>query len=172
MHYYLDVTDRQEVKLIPKPAFDDIISTMVKYPVKQVRIFQRGPWGAYCYRDLFEVEGLECNAWNELAGPELNIFIDIGRDFLVNMPVMNLLEHGREFVGPHIDETLPGMIPFNVWLDDGYFPEPVPQEGSSMPVHNHPDTDYVKRHFNEPLGRYETCYIAETTLVRIRWKKE
>jgi hypothetical protein len=30
-----------------------------------------------------------------------------------------------------------------------------------MPIHNHPGTDYVKKHFNEPLGRYETYYIAE-----------
>jgi len=28
-------------------------------------------------------------------------------------------------------------------------------------VHNHPSTSYVSRLFNEPLGRYETYYIAE-----------
>jgi hypothetical protein len=161
MHFYLDVTDPGNMKLLPKAAFDDIIDTMVKYPVKEVKIFQPGPWGAYRYRDLFKVDGLECNAWNELAGPELNILIDIGTGYLINMPVMNLLEHGEEFVGPYIHHHLPGMIPFDVWLNDGYFPEPVPQERSSMPVHNHPSTDYVKRHFNEPLGRYETYYIAE-----------
>ena len=161
MYYYLDVTDTKQMKLIPKAAFDDILSTMVKYPVKEVKIFQPGPWGAYRYKDLFKVDGLECNAWNELAGPELNILIDIGTDFLINMPVMNLLEHAEKFVGPYINKNLPGMIPYDVWLDDGYFPEPVPQERSSMPVHNHPDTDYVKRHFNEAIGRYETYYIAE-----------
>ena len=161
MHYYLDVTDTKQIKLLPKPAFDDIIGTMVKYPVKEVKIFQPGPWGAYRYRDLFEVEGLECNAWNELAGPELNILIDIETEYLINMPVMNLLEHAEEFVGPYIHENLPGMIPYDVWLNDGYFPETVPQERSSMPIHNHPSTDYVKRHFNESLGRYETYYIAE-----------
>ncbi len=30
-----------------------------------------------------------------------------------------------------------------------------------MPIHNHPSTDYVRRHFNEIIGRYETYYIAE-----------
>ncbi len=161
MDYYLEVTDVQQVKLIPKPAFDDILSTMVKYPVKEVKIFQPGPWGAYRHKDLFNVEGLEISAWNELAGPELNILIDIEEGYLINMPVTNLLEHAEEFVGRHIHEKLPGLIPFDVWLDDGYFPEPVPQERSSMPIHNHPSTDYVKRNFNEPLGRYETYYIAE-----------
>ena len=42
-----------------------------------------------------------------------------------------------------------------------YFPKPTPAERTSMPIHSHPGTDYVKRHFNEPLGRYETYYIAE-----------
>ncbi|MCI5754757.1 MAG: hypothetical protein MR241_00500, partial [Firmicutes bacterium] len=42
-----------------------------------------------------------------------------------------------------------------------YFPEPQPAERISMPIHNHPGSDYVKKHFNEPLGRYETYYIAE-----------
>jgi hypothetical protein len=161
MDFYLDVTNLEQIKLIPKIAFDDIISTMVKYPVKEVKIFQPGPWGAFRHKDLFDVKGLEINAWNELAGPELSILIDIDAGYLINMPVMNLLEHAEEFVGPYINENLPGMIPYDVWLNDGYFPEPVSQERSSMPIHNHPSTDYVKRHFNEPLGRYETYYIAE-----------
>ncbi len=161
MDYYMDITDLQQAKLLPKTAFDDIIGTLVKYPVKEVKIFQPGPWGAFRHKDLFDVKGLEINAWNELAGPELNILVNIGEDYLINMPVTNLLEHPVELLGEYIHTNLPGMIPFDVWLNDGYFPEQVPQERSSMPIHSHPSTDYVKRHFNEQLGRYETYYIAE-----------
>jgi hypothetical protein len=64
-------------------------------------------------------------------------------------------------VGPYLHQTLPGMFPLDIWLDDGYFPKPTPAERISMPIHNHPGTDYVKRHFNEPIGRYETYYICE-----------
>ena len=46
-----------------------------------------------------------------------------------------------------------------IWLDDGYF-EKQPAERTSMPIHNHPGTEYVKRHFNEPLGA-KTYYIVE-----------
>ena len=53
------------------------------------------------------------------------------------------------------------MLPMDVWLDDGYFPEKTPAERISMPIHNHPSTQYVQRKFNEPLGRYETYYICE-----------
>lgn len=61
----------------------------------------------------------------------------------------------------HLAESFPGLFPMDVWLDDGYFPKPTPAERISMPIHNHPSTDYVRSHFKEPLGRYETYYIAE-----------
>jgi len=31
----------------------------VRQPVKEVNIIQPGPWGAYRYRDLFDVPGLK-----------------------------------------------------------------------------------------------------------------
>jgi len=161
MDYWLEAIDHGGLKLVPREAYDGIMQTLVEYPVKEVPIYQPGPWGACRYRDLFEVPGLECNAWNELAGPELSMLVDVGREEMLNMPAMNLMQYAEKFVGRHIAETYPGLFPMDVWLDDGYFPKPQPAERTSMPIHNHPDTDYVRRHFKEPLGRYETYYIAE-----------
>ncbi|HUU94156.1 MAG TPA: hypothetical protein VM487_00320 [Phycisphaerae bacterium] len=149
------------LKLLPREAYDGVMQTVVRYPVKEVPIFQPGPWGAYRYKDIFDLPGLECNAWNELAGPELSMLIDVGREEMINMPTMNLMQYAEQFVGPHIHQTYPNLFPMDVWLDDGYFPQPTPAERISMPIHNHPGTDYVPRHFKEPLGRYETYYIAE-----------
>lgn len=161
MDFYVEAIDFEELKLVPLRAYDEIIQTMVQYPIKEVKIFQPGPWGAYRYKDLFEVPGLECNAWNELAGPELSILIDVGREKMLNIPFVALMQYAEQLVGPYINKTYPELFPLDVWLDDGYFPNPEPAERISMPIHNHPGTDYVKRHFNEPLGRYETYYIAE-----------
>lgn len=110
---------------------------------------------------MWNVPGLKCNAWNELAGPELSMLIDIGDNKVINMPTMNLMQYAEQFVGPYLAKTYPELFPMDVWLDDGYFPKPTPAERTSMPIHNHPSTSYVQRHFNEPLGRYETYYIAE-----------
>ena len=161
MDGWIEGIEFDELKLLPRKSYDVIMQMLVTYPIKEVKIFQPGPWGAYRYKQLWNVPGLECNAWNELAGPELSILVDIGRDVLLNMPVTNLMQYPEKFVGAYLHKTLPGMFPLDVWLDDGYFPKPTPAERISMPIHNHPSTDYVKRHFNEPLGRYETYYIAE-----------
>lgn len=161
MDAYVEAIETDSLKLVPRGAYDEIIQTLVQYPVKEVKIYQPGPWGAYRYRDLFEVPGLECNAWNELAGPELSILVDVGLEEMLNIPFVALMQYPRELVGSYIDEHFKHLFPMDVWLDDGYFPRPEPAERISMPIHNHPSTDYVKRRFNEPLGRYETYYIAE-----------
>ena len=161
MDYYAEAIAFESLKVMPASSYDCIIRTLLKYPVKEVPIYQPGPWGAYRYKDLFDVPGLECNAWNELAGPELSMLIDVGLPEMLNMPTMNLLQYAERFVGPYIAETYPALFPLDVWLDDGYFPKPEKAERISMPMHNHPSTEYVKRHFKEPLGRYETYYIAE-----------
>ncbi len=161
MDWYVEAIDYSDFKMLPKTAYNEIVKEMLKYPVKEVEIYQPGPWGAYRYKDFWDIPGLECNAWNELAGPELSILIDIGAPKMLNIPFVNLMQYPKELVGSYLDKTYPHLFPLDAWLDDGYFPKKTPAERTSMPIHNHPSTDYVKKHFNEPLGRYETYYIAE-----------
>nr|MBQ4319737.1 hypothetical protein [Clostridia bacterium] len=161
MDYYIEGIEYDTIKLVPRAAYDEMMQTLVKYPIKQVKEFQPGPWGAYRYRDLFNVPGLGCNAWNRLASPELSVLIDVGADEFIDVPLTSLMQYGRELCGDYLNEKYPDLFPLEIWLDDGYFPEKQPAERISMPVHNHPSSAYVKEHFNEPLGRYETYYIAE-----------
>lgn len=159
--YYVQAVSADDLKLMPMESYREIASTLVKYPIKEVEIYQPGPWGGYRFKDLWDVKGLSCSGWNELAGVELGVMADIGDGIVINMPFSNMTYYGKELVGETIDKEYPGLFPLSVWCDDGYFEKPVSQERSSMPIHNHPSTDYVKKHFNEPLGRYETYYIME-----------
>lgn len=161
MDYYIEAINFDDLKLVPRKAFDEMLYTLVSYPIKGVRMFQPGPWGAYRYKDLFNVPGLECNAWNRSVGPELSMLIDVGRGKFINMPFVNVMQYGEKVVGALINKTYPKLFPFEIWLDDGYFSKPESAERTSMPIHSHPSSEYVKRHFKEPLGRYETYYIAE-----------
>ena len=161
MDYYVEAVDDGNLKMVSRAAYDEIISTAVTHPIKQVQIFQPGPWGAYRYRDLWDIPGLECSAWNKMSGPEMSVVIDFGAADMLNIPLINLLQYNDQVTGPKVSRMYPDLFPLDIWLDDGYFPEPQPAERISMPIHNHPDSSYVARHFGEPLGRYETYYIAE-----------
>jgi hypothetical protein len=162
MDFYIENYFEGDLVLIPREAYDEIMSTLVKYPIHEVKIFSPGPWGAYRYHDMdYQVEGLENNAWNKIAGPELRILIDFGGERSISMPMLNTMQYGKELVGELIDKKYPGLFPLDIWLDDGWHPTPQPAERISMPMHIHPSSKYVEDNFNEPLGRYETYYIAE-----------
>ncbi len=167
--YYLQAITWDSLKLVPAAAYDEVLRTLMCYPIKQVKEFQPGPWGAYRYRDLFNVPGLGCNAWNRLASPELSVLIDVGCEEMLEMPLTSLMKYNEELTGKELAEKYPDLFPMEIWLDDGYFPEPQPAERISMPIHTHPGTDYVRSHFNEPLGRYETYYIAEAYVGANTW---
>ena len=162
MDFYIENYFTDDLVLVPRAAYDEIMSTLVKYPIHEVKIFSPGPWGAYRYLDMdYGVEGLANNAWNKIAGPELRILINFGGERSISMPMLNAMQYGKELVGELIDRQYPGLFPLDIWLDDGYHPTPQPAERISMPMHIHPSSKYVEDHFNEPLGRYETYYIAE-----------
>lgn len=161
MDYWVEAVDPANLKIIPGASFDEIVRRLLDYPIKEIKIYQPGPWGAYRYKDFWDVPGLECNAWNELAGPELGVIVDLGDGVRFEMPMLNVMHYQERLLGKHLAEAYPRLFPMDVWLDDGYFPKPEPVERTAMPIHNHPSTSYVKRHFNEPLGRYETYYICE-----------
>ncbi len=162
MDFYVENYFENDLVLIPRAAYDEIMSTLVKYPIHEVKIFSPGPWGAYRYEQMdYGVEGLSNNAWNKIAGPELRILIDFGGKRSVSMPMLNAMQYGKELVGQLIDSRYPGLFPLDIWLDDGWHPTKQPAERISMPMHIHPSSKYVEDHFDEPLGRYETYYIAE-----------
>lgn len=163
MDYYVQAIENDALNLVPRKAFDIILSTLAASPTKNVKYAQPGPWGAYRFRDTrWNMPELSNNAWNSLISPnELAMLVDIGREKMLKMPAENLMLYPELFVGPYLHKTFPRLIPLYIWLDDGYFPKPEPAERTSMPIHNHPGTAYVNRHFREPMGRYETYYIAE-----------
>jgi len=162
MDFYVDAVNAGDLKMLPFPAYQAVIDELVRGPIKQVKITQPGPWGSYRFKQIYdEIPGLENMAWNELAGIELSILIDLDGAATLNIPCQNIMQRPVEMVGEYVHQTYPDLLPLQVWLDDGYFDKPVPYERGSMPIHNHPDTDYNRRNFNEPLGRYETYYIVE-----------
>ncbi len=162
MDLYVEAVDPENLKLLTQSAYQEMIDELVKQPIKQVKITQPGPWGSYRFKEIYdEIPGLENMAWNELAGIELSILVDLDGQATLNIPCQNAMQRPVAMVGEKVHKTWPDLLPLQVWLDDGYFKDPVPYERGSMPIHNHPDSAYNARNFNEPLGRYETYYIVE-----------
>ncbi len=163
MDWYVDDNENDQPKLLPGQVYDDLVSTLVKYPLRFKKVFMPGPWGGHKFRDHFNMPELANCAWNiEVSGGDSSLVVDIGIGSYFEIPFHNLyMQYPVEVVGPYCHKKYPGLFPIQVGIDDGYFPEPVSHERRAMPVHLHPDTKYAKKNFNEPLGRYEVYYIVE-----------
>jgi len=161
MDYYIDALDAGDMKMLPRKAYDEIVRTLADYPVKCIETYQGGPWGAYRFKQLENIEGLECNAWHTMTSPDLSMEVDFGGEKMLNLPFILLMQYPDKLVGNYVAEKYPMLFPFQVGLDDGWFPKPTPRERTAMPMHNHPGIDYCKKNFNEIYGRYETYYIVE-----------
>ena len=161
MDFYVEAVDPQKLVMMSKDAYTTVINRVLDYPVKQVKIFMPGAWGATRFKQLWEVPGLDNSAWNNISSPKLDMIVDVN-GMQIRLPSVNLLQYGERFVGKYWNEKVPKWWPLLAALDDGYFDDPeTPMERTAMPHHNHPSTDYVRRNFNEQFGRYETYYIVE-----------
>ena len=162
MDFYVEAVEPENLTLIPRREYDELMSTLVKYPIKQVRTFMPGAFGGYRYKQLWDVEDPGNSAWNSISSPKLDFIIEVGEK-QIRLPSVNILQYGKEFVGEYWDRECPKWWPLLAAIDDGYFEDPdTPMERTAMCQHNHPSTDYVRRHFNEQFGRYETYYFLET----------
>lgn len=162
MDFYVEAVEPENLTMIPRREYDELMSTLLKYPIKQVRTFMPGAFGGYRYKQLWDVPGLGNSAWNSISSPKLDFIIDIGEK-QIRLPSVNILQYGAEFVGEYWNRECPKWWPLLAAIDDGYFEDPdTPMERTAMCQHNHPSTDYVRRHFNEQFGRYETYYFLET----------
>jgi hypothetical protein len=119
MDYYLDAVEPQNLKLVSGAGYNTMIDELVKRPIKQVKIAQPGPWGAYRFKQIYDpIPGLECMAWNELAGIELSILADVGAAAPFNLPCQNVLQRPVQMVGEQVHRTFPDLLPLQVWLDE------------------------------------------------------
>ncbi|MHB8278205.1 MAG: class I mannose-6-phosphate isomerase [Candidatus Humimicrobiaceae bacterium] len=163
MDWYLDCNDIDELKLIPNKTYKSIISTLIKYPLKFVRVLMPGSWGGYKLGKYFNVPELSNCAWDlEVSNVDSSLVVDVGNDITIEISFWNLYsQFPIEVVGSYCHKKYPGSFPIQVALEDGYFEKPVPHKRSAMPIHLHPNTNYIKRKFNEQIGRYEVYYIVE-----------
>jgi hypothetical protein len=163
MDFYVESNAKDDLRLVAKAAYDGIIATMVRYPLKFRRVFMPGPWGGRKFRTYFDLPELDNCAWNiEVSGMDSSLMVNTGGPKDLDIPFWNFYsQFPIEMVGPYCTKNYPGNFPIQVGIDDGYFPESVPHERRAMPVHLHPDSNYVRRNFKESVGRYEVYYIVE-----------
>jgi hypothetical protein len=162
--WYIDGSDEQDPKLVPADIYHALIAELAGHPICFKVFYMPGAFGGTEFSGRFNVPGLPNNSWDyEISVGDNHLLVDPGDGRILELPFYNLIwEQPLRFLGAYSNATYPDHFPIAIYMQDGWFPDPKTPDfhRTHMPHHLHPDTAYCRKHFNEPVGRYETYYIV------------
>jgi len=158
LDFYVEGSAVEKPVLMPKEVFDGILSALAHRPIRLKPLYIPSPWGGQWIkkvRGLSDKDYVNC-AWDfEAVTPEMSLELDICGKRL-EVPFLTLLWREREAImGKYASKKFKWLFPIRFHYDDSW-------NGGNMAIQVHPNTSYVKNHFNEFLGQHECYYIVAT----------
>ena len=157
MDYYIASDNLDDLKLIPKKALDDVMSALVRYPMRCKPVYLEGVWGGYYIKRLRNLPDKMRNcAWVfDLIPLEVSIVVEAG-GHLLEFPFFTFIQkEGTALMGKACVEKFGGYFPIRFNYDDSY------HSNGNMSIQVHSGHDYNVQNYDE-LGRQdESYYIIE-----------
>jgi mannose-6-phosphate isomerase class I len=153
--FYIDGNITGEPKLISQRALNKILSKIAQYPFRIKPYYDPGPWGGQWLKRVRKLpESMPNCAWSyEIMGPEVSLKIAIGDNYLeIPFPLL-LWQRSCEIMGEEATKRFHDNFPIRVNYDESI-------GGGDMAIQVHPNTSYIKKHFNEWMGQDESYYIV------------
>ncbi|QKE76029.1 class I mannose-6-phosphate isomerase (plasmid) [Arthrobacter citreus] len=153
---YVDMNQPKQPISVTAVGLKEIISDVVRRPLRVKPFFAPGVWGGQRLKDLADLpqDWVNC-AWSfEPIAPENSILIGY-EDQVIEVPflIVMALEH-HAIMGER-----------NVSLFGDYFPVRFDYldtiGGSNLSCQVHPNQEYITKHFNEKMAQQESYYIME-----------
>lgn len=156
--FYIASDSEDDITLVPKDAFTDICSTLVKYPFRCKPVYLEGVWGGFYMKRLRNLpEGMKNCAWIfDLIPLEVSLLIKTGGNIL-EIPFFTFIcKVGKSLMGKDCVETFGGYFPIRFNYDDTY------HSSGNMSIQVHPPDRYCKDNFAEQGRQDESYYIIAT----------
>jgi hypothetical protein len=162
--WYIDASHDDDPKLMHADVYHALITELASRPVCFKVFYMPGMFGGTEFSKRFNVPELPNNSWDyEISVGDNHLLVDPGDGRILEMPFYNIIwEKPLHFLGAYSNATYRDHFPIAIYMQDGWFADSKMPDfhRTHMPHHLHPDTVYCRKHFNEPLGRYETYYIV------------
>jgi mannose-6-phosphate isomerase len=156
--YYITNDNPAEGQLIPRKAFNEICSTMVKYPFRCKPVYLEGVWGGHYISKLRNLpqEMVNCAWVFDMIPLEVSLLIQAG-DNLLEIPFFAFVnQQSTALMGEACVKAFDGYFPIRFNYDDSY------HSSGNMSIQVHPPADYIKENFSE-LGRQDESYYIIAT---------
>jgi len=155
--FYIDGNIAEEPKLISQPELSEIFAKIVRQPFRLKPYYDPSPWGGQWLKKIRKLpEAMPNCAWSyEIIAPEMSLKIVVGEDYLeVPFPVL-LWQKSCEIMGEEAVKRFQDNFPIRINYDESI-------NGGDMAIQVHPNTSYIRKHFNERMGQDESYYIVAT----------
>lgn len=156
--FYIDNNDPSDNKLIPREAFDSIMSALVKYPIRCKPVYLEGVWGGQFLKKLRNLPSSVRNcAWAyDLIPLEVSVLVQ-AEDITLEFPFFTFVQkEGINLMGEDCFARFNGYFPVRLNYDDTW------HGSGNMSIQIHPGQDYIAGNFNEPGRQDESYYIVAT----------
>ena len=156
MDWYVDGNLVDEPKLVPRNVYDGILSVLAQYPFRVKPLYYPVCWGGTWLKKIRKLPESMVNSGQACILPwENSVRIGI-KDIVLEMPFLNLMwKEPIKIMGEYAFKKFRDNFPMVYYYDDGY-------GGGNMAIQVHPNTAYIKKHFNEPMRQDESYYILHT----------
>lgn len=158
LDYYITNDNPAKGQLIPKKAFDEICSSLVKNPFRCKPVYLEGVWGGHYIKKLRNLpnEMVNCAWVFDMIPLEVSLLIQAGTH-LLEIPFFAFVNHqSTALMGEQCVKAFGGYFPIRFNYDDSY------HSSGNMSIQVHPPADYIKENFNE-LGRQDESYYVVAT---------
>lgn len=156
--FYIDGNDLSGMKMMPRRAFDSIMSALVRYPVRCKPVYLEGVWGGQFIRKFRNLPRSVRNvAWAyDLIPLEVSIVVAYGKTG-IEFPFFTFVQkEGLNLMGKECVEKFKGYFPVRFNYDDTW------HSSGNMSIQVHSGHEYNVENFGE-LGRQDEGYYVVAT---------
>jgi mannose-6-phosphate isomerase len=155
MGWFVDANDPDDLKLVPRQAYDRILSLLAEHPFRTRPIYIPGVWGGQA---LKSIRGLpeampNCAFALEMIPQKQSVRVALG-GIALEVPFPNLLWSQSEgILGERGTRRFRHYFPVTLNYDDTV-------EGGDLAIQVHPNGKYLRDHFHERIRRDESYYVV------------
>lgn len=156
--YYIMADHEQELIMIRKEMFRDVLSTMYKYPFRCKPVYLEGIWGGEFIRKARNIEVPANNlAWIfEMIPMEVSIVVRV-QDIDLELPFCTFFQkYPNEIMGVDCTKRFDSYFPIRCNYDDTYHSD------GNMSIQVHPNAEFIKKNYNDKGAQDEAYYVIAT----------
>ncbi len=156
MDCYVDANSTDELKIVPRSSYEEILSDVAQAPIIMKQLYCPVVWGGNWQKELKKLSKSITNSGQGSIVPTENSIEIVLDKICLDVTFQNLLwQEPIRILGDYAFKITQGKFPLCYYYDDEI-------DGGHMAIQVHPNDSYIRKNFNEAMRQDESYYIVHT----------